>query len=116
MEATMTNELGMKPNTARRMFADEYHTLEDLEMLIAKIKLVSNQHPSVINIEGAIELEAECLSDGSVVYNCFEIEPAKVRRPLEGASQWQPEPVGDRGIVQVTPKEYNTLGWQRRIR
>ena len=67
----MTNELGMKPNTARKMFGDRFNTLEDLEIAIAKIKLVSNQNTSTIYVYGEIELEAECLTDGSIVYNAF---------------------------------------------
>ena len=67
----VSNELGMKPNTARRMFADKFNTLEELELAIAKVKLICNQDASLVNIFGELELEAECLSDGSVVYNAF---------------------------------------------
>ena len=68
----MTEQLlNMKPNTARRMFADRFNNVEDLKLAIAKIELVSNQTPDVIDVFGEIELEAECLSDGSVIYNAF---------------------------------------------
>lgn len=65
----MQNDIGMKPNTSRKMFADTFNTLEDLKIAIAKAELVSNQIADVINVDGKFELEAECLSDGSIVYN-----------------------------------------------
>jgi hypothetical protein len=65
----MKNDLGMKPGEFRKMFADTFNTLEDLKLAIAKAELVSNQIADVINVDGKLELEAECLSDGSIVYN-----------------------------------------------
>jgi len=51
------------------MFVDKFNTLEDLKIAITKAEMVSNQIADVINVDGQFELEAECLSDGSVVYN-----------------------------------------------
>jgi len=65
----MRNDLNMKPGEHRKMFADYFNTLEDLKLAIAKAELVSNQIADVIHTEGRIALEAECLSDGSIVYN-----------------------------------------------
>lgn len=65
----MKNELGMKPGETRKMFADRFNTLEDLKIAIAKAEMFSNQIADVIYADGQLELEAECLSDGSVVYN-----------------------------------------------
>jgi hypothetical protein len=69
------NELGMKPMTERIMFSDKVHTLEDLMLTLKKVRMISNQHDSTVHTVDTwgngvdIQLEAECLSDGSVVYN-----------------------------------------------
>lgn len=65
----MKNELSMKPGESRKMFADNFNTLEDLKLAIVKAELISNQIADVIHTEGRFALEAECLSDGSIVYN-----------------------------------------------
>ena len=69
----MKNKLGMKPGEVRKRFADSFATLEDLKLAIAKAELVCDEQSSVVYVCGALELEAECLSDGSVVHNILII-------------------------------------------
>ena len=70
----------MKPGEVKRRFADRVNTVEDLQLALAKVLMISNQNPCVINVgdtdpdEGPghrfmLELEEECLTDGSTVWN-----------------------------------------------
>jgi hypothetical protein len=59
----------MKPFETQKAFSDQFNTLEELSLCIEKIRLVSNQEPFMIHCEGELELERECLSDGSIAYN-----------------------------------------------
>lgn len=69
--------LQMKPYEVHRMFADRFSTVEDLSIALAKAAMISGQNASEINVEfgheerivSQLALEAECLSDGSIVYN-----------------------------------------------
>lgn len=69
--------LNMKPYETRRMFSERFATAADLILSIEKAVMVSGQDAECINVEfghndrvvSQLALEAECLSDGSVVYN-----------------------------------------------
>jgi len=69
----------MKPCTTRVVWSDRIATVADLQMALAKVLLVSNQDADVINVEsgafsaitGKLELEEECLSDGSHIWNLW---------------------------------------------
>lgn len=73
----------MKPEETRILLQKEFQTVEELQALLAKSIHISNQHPSTIYVDTVslgdfstrksqycqFTLEAEGLSDGSVVYN-----------------------------------------------
>ncbi len=59
----------LKPGEGCVLFKDTFDTLEALKVAIAKAEHISNQEAYLINVDGTFELEAECLSDGSIVYN-----------------------------------------------
>lgn len=73
----MSNELGLKPNTTRRLSRKAYRNLGELLAVLDGFVSITNQHPSVIDVDADYEaehvgfatLEAECLTDGSIVYN-----------------------------------------------
>jgi hypothetical protein len=70
------DNLGMKPNEKRLLFSDAFHNLEELKAAIAKAETASNQLGEYIDVGvGRFELEAECLTDGSVVYNAYLNSP-----------------------------------------
>ncbi len=79
-------ELKLKPEEIQVLLKKEFQTVEELQALLDEALQISNQHPSTVYVEidgglGDFEtrklpangseftLEAEGLTDGSVVYN-----------------------------------------------
>jgi hypothetical protein len=69
----------MKPGTFRTLATKQYTQLESLIDVLEGFAKQVKQHPSMLSVDvrlsanktGIAELEAECLSDGSIVYNVF---------------------------------------------
>ena len=78
-----TFELTLKPEEIQVLLKKDFQTVEELQNLLDEAVRIANQHPPVIYVglihlgdfstrtgEGAeFKLEAEGLTDGSVVYN-----------------------------------------------
>lgn len=79
MAKLIVNSLNMKPNQIRTMFSDRFSTATDLKLAIEKAVLISGQDADYINVRfgpeetgidnSRLDLQAECLSDGSIVHN-----------------------------------------------
>jgi len=66
----------MKPNERQLLFSEPFHNLEELKTAIDKAETASGQFLELIDVGvGRFELEAECLTDGSVVYNAYLNSP-----------------------------------------
>ena len=71
----------MKPNTFELLATRDFSNLEELQAHLAEFQGIANQHPSTIYVRAIrtydsesrklerVKLEAEALSDGSIVYN-----------------------------------------------
>lgn len=69
--------LNLKPYHTQVLFSHSFETVADLQKLLAEAVLVSGQDSEYINVDfdsnerfvSQCSLEAEALSDGSIVYN-----------------------------------------------
>jgi hypothetical protein len=74
---TKLTNLNMKPNTRETL--GEWKKICNLAELIERLTMardIANQDASTIDVDvDFVQLEAECLTDGSIVYNVYMTTP-----------------------------------------